>query len=129
MKFVQKNMNFAERKEDMYAMLRKLMDEEKVYTLHGLDRKQLADMLGTNEKYLHDLIKEFTGLPCAEYITSLRLDHACRLLADADNKHTVDEIADYSGFSSRKTFYRQFSKHYNISPAQYRKENHKNPLM
>ena len=90
--------------------------------MHGLNRKALADMLSTNEKYLHDLIKEYTGLTCAEYIISLRLDHACRLLDDADNYLTVDEIADNSGFSSRKTFYRQFGKHYNISPAQYRKK-------
>ena len=115
-------MIFIQRKEEFYARLQKLMDEKRVYTLHKLNRKGLADMLNTNEKYLHDLIKEYTGLACAEYIISLRLEHACRLLADTDNEHTVDEIADYSGFSSRKTFYRQFGKHYNTSPAQYRKE-------
>jgi len=90
--------------------------------LHGLNRKALADMLSTNEKYLHDLIKEYTGLTCAEYIISLRLDHACRLLDDVNNYRTVDKIAENSGFSSSKTFYRQFRKHYNCSPALYRKE-------
>ena len=98
------------------------MDEKKVYTLHGLNRKELADMLDTNEKYLHELIKEYTGLTCAEYIISLRLDHACRLLDDVNIYRTVEEIADNSGFSSSKTFYRQFRKHYNCSPALYRKE-------
>jgi Transcriptional regulator containing an amidase domain and an AraC-type DNA-binding HTH domain len=115
-------MKFIQRKEDFYARLQKLMNEKKVYTLHKLNRKELADMLDTNEKYLHDLIKEYTGLTYAEYIISLRLDHACRLLDDVNNYRTVDKIACKSSFSSSKTFYRQFRKHYNCSPAQYRKE-------
>ena len=115
-------MRFAKREEDLYAALQKLLSKEKVYTQQGLNRKKLANMLGTNEKYLHNLIKEFTGLPCSEYLTSLRLDHACRLLADTNNYQTIDEIAEHSGFSSRETFYRRFRKHYSMSPAQYRKE-------
>ena len=113
-------MEFTKRKECMHTMLRKLMDEEMVFTQHGLNRKTLSIMLNTNEKYLHDLIKEVTGIPCSEYINSLRLDHARLMLEDANSKLTIEAIADQSGFSSRKTFYRQFNKRYRTTPAQYR---------
>jgi len=69
----------------MFTMLRKLMDEEKVFTQRGLNRKTLSVMLDTNEKYLHELIKEVTGMSCSEYINSLRLDYARIMLEDANN--------------------------------------------
>ena len=96
------------------------MDEEKIFTQHGLNRKTLSVMLNTNEKYLHDLIKKVTGVPCSEYINSLRLDHAHLMLEDANNKQAINTIAYQSGFSSRKTFYRNFNKRYCTTPAQYR---------
>jgi AraC-type DNA-binding domain-containing proteins len=113
-------MVLTKRTECIHLMLQKLMIEEKVFTRHGLNRKTLSIMLNTNEKYLHDLIKEVTGMSCSEYINSLRINHACRLLEDTNNKQTIDAIADQSGFSSRKTFYRQFRECHNMSPAQYR---------
>ena len=115
-------MVLAKRTECILLMLRKLMDEEKIFTQHGLNRKTLSIMLNTNEKYMHDMIKEFYGMSCSEYINSLRIDHACRLLEDANNKLTIDAIADRSGFSSRKTFYRRFRERHNMSPAQYRND-------
>ena len=103
-------------------MLRKLMVEEKIFTQHGLNRKTISIMLNTNEKYLHDLIKEVTGMSCSEYINSLRLDYARLMLEDANNKQTIEAIADQSGFSSRNTFYRNFNKRYCTTPAQYRND-------
>ena len=113
-------MRLTRRKECLRIMLRKIMDEEKIFTQHGLNRKILSIMLNTNEKYLYDLIKEVTGMSCSEYINSLRLEHARLMLEDANSKLTIEAIADQSGFSSRKTFYRNFNKRYCTTPAQYR---------
>ena len=113
-------MESTKRKECLHIMLRKMMDEEKVFTQRGLNRKTLSVMLDTNEKYLHDLIKEVTGLPCSEYINSMRLDHARLMLEDANNKQTIKAIARQSGFSSQRTFHRQFNKRFCTPPAQYR---------
>ena len=113
-------MNFIESKNRMYVALQKLMSEEKVFTIQKLNRKSLASMLGTNEKYLFEILKEYTGLTYSEYILSLRLNYACGLLSDLNNNFLVEEVGSLAGFSSRKTFHRQFLKNYGMSPAQYR---------
>lgn len=59
--------------------------------------------------------------------TSLtELINNCRLLKAADllvkTKLTIDEIVFQSGFTNRSTFYRAFSKKYNCTPTEYRKQ-------
>ena len=65
-------------------------------------------------------LKENTGLTYSQYILALRIDYACQLLSDPNNNLFVEEIDELSGFSSRETFYRQFKKNYNMSPAQFK---------
>ena len=113
-------MKFIESKKRLYVALLKLMSEEKVFTIHKLNRKSLASMLGTNEKYLYDILKECAGLSYSEYIISLRLEYACLLLSGPNNNLLVEEIGRQAGFASRKTFHRQFQKNYGMSPTQYR---------
>ena len=54
-------MVLTKKTECIHIMLQTLMVEEKVFTRqHGLNRKTLSIMLNTNEKYLHDMINEFS---------------------------------------------------------------------
>ena len=78
------------------------MDEEKIFTQHGLNRKTLSIMLNTNEKYMHDMIKEFYGMSCSEYINSLRIDHACRLLDDVNITGRSKKLLTIPAFLHRK---------------------------
>lgn len=60
------------------------------------------------------------GMSLSEYITFLRLDYACKLLAETNL--TIDVVADDAGFNTTRTFLRQFKGKYNLSPTQYRKQ-------
>lgn len=57
-----------------------------------------------------------------EYLTSVRVGHACKLLSESDRN--VVEIAFESGFNNLANFNRQFKKLKNMTPSDYRKLYH-----
>ncbi|MDH6312702.1 AraC-like DNA-binding protein [Parabacteroides sp. PFB2-10] len=107
--------------DDLMLKLKTMLRENPLYTDPSVNRKALADMLGTNENYLRTAIKEKLDLTVNEYINELRLDHAKKLLAYSPEEYTIEDIALASGFGTRSTFHRQFRKKYELSPDEYRK--------
>ena len=65
------------------------------------------------------LFKKQTGYTFTEYLTSCRIDLACRLLKETELK--VSDIAAESGFSDRTKFYKVFSEKMGMTPKHYRK--------
>lgn len=57
-----------------------------------------------------------------EYLTSVRIGHACKMLSESDRN--VVEIAFESGFNNLANFNRQFKKLKNMTPSDYRKLYH-----
>jgi AraC-like DNA-binding protein len=80
---------------------------------------KIVEALNTNRTYLYQAVKETMGKTINEYITSLRLEEAKRML-DSGNE-TIEVIAEMCGYNSRSAFHHQFRERYNISPAEYRK--------
>ncbi len=109
------------RPEDIHSRLKELMKDPAVFTDPSINRKDIAERLGTNEKYVYDTIKEFYGTNISDYINKLRLNYARALLAIPNDRRTVDAIALESGFNSRSTFYRLFKEHYGMTPIEFRR--------
>lgn len=121
-KLLQENNEPEEEKEDeLFTALQKLMRSNKIYTENGLTRKEVADKLGTNEKYLQESVKKNVGITYQEYLTSLRLNHARELLTTQGDTLTNEAIAIDSGFGSRITLYRLFREHYGLTPEEFKK--------
>jgi AraC-like DNA-binding protein len=90
-----------------------------IYTDADLDRNRLAQLLGTNERYITDAIRHCTnGKSITAFLNEYRVRHAAHLLATTTDAVTV--IAELSGFS-RSSFFRIFSDAYGMSPSDYRK--------
>jgi len=106
--------------EEFYIRLKELMSDPEVYTDNELTRKSLANMLGTNERYLFDMIKKYFDMGFTEYITMLRLDHARGMLSDLSANHTIEAVAIDSGFGSRITLHRLFKARYGLTPDEFR---------
>ncbi len=66
------------------------------------------------------LFKETTGISPINYITNLRIGHACELLRTTNMP--INSIGDLVGYSDPYFFSRIFKKKLNKSPAKYRKE-------
>lgn len=83
-----------------------------------LTLEYLAKELYLNKYYISHIFSERLNIHYKDFITQLRLDHACELLKKNVN---VTETAYASGFSSMKTFNRTFLKYMKMSPREYAK--------
>ncbi|RZF60203.1 AraC family transcriptional regulator [Sphingobacterium corticibacterium] len=63
--------------------------------------------------------KMITNKSYFDFLTEVRLNHACRLIIDSDL--TMQHIAVESGFENTSNFYRHFKKFKGITPTEYRK--------
>ncbi len=75
-----------------------------------------ADMCRT---YFFRSFKEVTGMTFIQYVTKVRIKHACLLLADKN--YSINEISSSVGFSHLSHFYQAFKKELGLSPHKYRK--------
>ena len=75
----------------------------------------LTGLCGISDEYLRTLFHAFIGQTPVGYINTLRLKHACGLLADPGT--TVAQAAAASGFNNVNYFARLFKKRYHIPPG------------
>ena len=106
--------------QQLYRRLCKLMDEQKPYTDENLNREMLAQLLGTNTKYIGQAIRECSkGETVSDFINRYRLEHVARLLKTTDDPIAI--IGELSGIPSRATLARLFRNAYGMTPTEYRK--------
>jgi AraC-like DNA-binding protein len=110
--------NFQQQK--LVYRLRDYLLQNHRYTQPHIDSDELAAALATNRTTLYKAIKAVTEKSLQEFIQSLRMEEARRLL-ESSPELSIDNIIFDCGFSSRSAFYRQFNEQYNISPTAYRK--------
>lgn len=101
--------------------LDQLMAEKKLYLKKNLKINDVAALMGSYTMYLSHYINEFKGEPFSDYINRLRVDYAKTILIDEDESKRTD--AEQLGFSSERSFYRNFKKFTGMTPAQWKKRN------
>lgn len=80
---------------------------------------KLGKLFYMNSAYLGQLFFKRYKITFNEYLSQERLSHAVTLLENTDR--LVYEIAAEVGYSTLNYFIKQFTAHYGISPAKYRK--------
>ena len=78
----------------------------------------LAEAAGYSRRHFTRLFNEVYDMPPMEYILSLRIENAARLLRET--LLSVDEISVRCGFNSISYFYRIFKEKMGTSPKKYR---------
>lgn len=87
-----------------------------------LSLDELAEILAVNASYLSYIFKKETGSTVVQYLTSLRMEQACRLLKNRPDL-TLEEIALQSGYNSTTYFHKIFRSRFGISPRQWQQMN------
>ena len=90
------------------------------YVKPGLTIKELSDLLHTNRSYLSEYIKTVYDKSFRDWITELRIEYAKRLLT-YNNKLTIADISERSGFLSPSHFIRLFKENAGCTPFKWRK--------
>ena len=85
-----------------------------------LSAQLIAEKMNIGLRTFYRKLEEIEEITLAELINNCRLLKAADLLIKT--KLTIDEIVFQSGFTNRSTFYRAFSKKYNCTPTEYRKQ-------
>ena len=88
---------------------------------HFSEKLLLADVarhVGISEPYLSKLFKKVTGRTFQDYLNTLRVEEAKRLLRETD--YLLTDIAIACGFSNQSYFAKIFKKCTGLQPKQYR---------
>lgn len=83
-----------------------------------ISRNSIANHLNINKDYLTRLFKEETGDTILNYINSIRVEYAKKLLEQGDVNISI--LTANIGFHSRSYFSTVFKKYTGLSPEQYR---------
>lgn len=111
-----------ERKMALKHELEAIMEKTQPFLNPEFSVNDLAGMLLTNVKYTSILINQEYGVNFSDFVNQLRVKYACHLLSNSANDHlSFIHIAEKSGFTSKSTFYRVFSKMMGMSPVAYQK--------
>lgn len=104
----------------LIQQLAHLMQEQHVYRQNELSLPELAVYLDISVHQVSELLNVHIGCSFYDYLNQYRLEHACRLLADADCQLRILDIVFEAGYNNKNTFYRVFKDSLGVTPNQYR---------
>lgn len=99
--------------------IEEVVTKRQLYLRHNLKISDVAAELCTNRLYVSTAINEEMGITFSDYINRKRVNYAIHLMR-TNPQMTIYEIADLSGFSSDKSFYRNFKNITGKSPKEIR---------
>lgn len=79
------------------------------------NKESFASEMNVSSSLLYKKIKSLTDLSPIDFIKSIRLNHALKLIQSG--KYTVTEVSELCGFSSAKYFSAAFKAYYGKSPS------------
>ncbi len=100
--------------------LKKVFDYIEANYHEGITSSDVAEAVGYSSAYLTNQVAKQTGEPINVWIVKRRMVAALPLLENTNE--TIEEISAKLGYQNASHFSRQFSKHYGLSPANWRKK-------
>ena len=71
-----------------------------------------------SERFVYSAVLDTVGMNMSSYLSKIRMREAARLLRET--QENVGTIAEKCGYPVESTVYRNFKKHYNMTPAEYK---------
>lgn len=108
--------------DDMQLLMKRIEEtlaQKQLYLEPELTLQQIAAALNEKERTISQAINTIQHRNLNDYLNSLRIEHACRLLL-ADKEKPVFEVMFESGFNTKGTFNLAFKKIVGKTPTQYR---------
>ena len=109
---------FQQPNTEYKATLEAWLEQEKPYLNPDFQLADLRQVLPLNRTYLSQLINSEYGCSFYQWVNSLRMGEAKRLLAEQPGLK-VQEIAERCGFSSSGVFSRAFTRETGVNPSKW----------
>ena len=107
----------SKQEKPLIERIEEVVTKRQLYLRHNLKISDVAAELCTNRLYVSTAINEEMGISFSDYINRKRVNYAIHLMS-VNPQLTIYEIADLSGFSSDKSFYRNFKNITGKSPKE-----------
>lgn len=109
-----------ETEEEILALLDQF-EESKKYLDNSMSLATLSAQLGTNTKYLSEIINKYKDKNFNTYINELRIKHVINLLSTDRTylQYKISYIAEIGGFTSHSAFTNVFKTMTGMSPQEY----------
>lgn len=102
--------------------IEQLMVEQHYFLKNDLKIGDLVKAVGSNRTYVSNYINTTYACSFSDYMNSLRIEHAKRLLASSPRGTKLSQIAEESGYANEQSFYRNFKKFVGMTPAEWLSE-------
>ena len=88
-----------------------------------IDLSLILSKSGYSEDYIRSCFKKITGKTPNEFLTDMRIKHACFLLDVYHNELSLAEISEQCGYLDYIYFSKKFKSIMGVSPRAYKKQN------
>ena len=112
-----------ESKDRLFERINHVMDDITIICKPDFSLQQLATLVGSNYKYVSQVVNERYGKSFKQVLNEQRVREACRILNEANQSAhlTIEAIAANLGFNSRSNFTVTFKRITGISPSDFMK--------
>ena len=94
----------------------RLVEWVESHYLQRITMRDAAEFFGYNKNYFSKWINNTTGTSFTDFLSSVRISHACAYLS---NGHTIEDTAELCGFSDPSYFTKVFKKLRGTTPKSY----------
>lgn len=109
------------REETVFRDVDQFISSSQRYLDPHLSMDKIAEELAISTSSLSRLVNQYAGKNFSDYINSLRVTEAKKLLEQEEfSAYTIVSIGLECGFNSKSTFYTAFKKFTGLTPTQYR---------
>lgn len=105
------------------ARVLEVMADERTFCREGFTIKDLADLCGSNSKYVSQVLNERMQTSFTQLLNERRVSVARRRFVDFENYGhlTIEAIVAELGFRSRSTFSKTFKRITGLSPSEFQR--------
>ena len=96
----------------------KILKYCKQHYKENISLEDISKALFISKCYISHVLNDKIKISFNDYINSLRITYAIKLLED--KRHSITDIAFLSGFSTTRSFNRAFQQHMGVSPLKYK---------
>ena len=107
----------------MHRSVKKITDEISQNAFDSqIDLALILSQSGYSEDYVRSCFKKITGKTPSEFLTDIRIKHACFLIDIYKNKISLSEISERCGYLDYIYFSKRFKLVTGMSPREYRNQ-------